>query len=244
MKIENAFDVPLSRADAWITLLDIPRIAPCLPGTKLLDVEGEGRYRGEVQVRLGPVMLTFKGRAEIVERDDEAYTAKVVADGRDAKGRGGAKATVDFRLVSADVGTRVEIETDLTLSGSIAQYGRASGMIEDVAGHMIGEFAACLRGEIGKGAPADETPPDETPADETPADETPPDETPSDPSPSAARPAFDPTPDRASAQQVGDGQQRAEGPPASAERAARPISGLRLGLWLAWRQILRLFGRN
>lgn len=228
MKIENQFEVPLSQSDAWTTLLDIPRIAPCLPGTKLLDVEEGGRYRGEVQVRLGPVMLTFKGRAEIVERDNQAYTAKVVADGRDAKGRGGAKANVDFRLVPADSATRVQIETDLTLSGSIAQYGRASGMIEDVASHLIGEFAKCLRGEIGHGASA--------PASGA-AGETAPKSAAETASASAemgiaAMPESQPAALAASSR----AHEKEEG-------AENPISGFRLGLWLMWRQLLRLFGR-
>ena len=154
MQIESRFKVPLPPDQAWSVLLDIPRIAPCMPGAKLISVEEERKaYLGEVQVRLGPVLLSFKGRAEFVSIDEAAKKATVRAEGRDTKGRGGASADVAFSLASAGPETEVIILTDLTLSGSVAQYGRGAGMINDLANHLIGQFASNLRKEIEASAP-------------------------------------------------------------------------------------------
>lgn len=149
MQIESRFTVPLPPDRAWAVLLDIPRIAPCMPGAKLLSVEeGAKAFLGEVQVRLGPVLLAFKGRAEFTALDEQAKTATVRAEGRDTKGRGGASADVAFSLVPQGTDTEVVILTELNLSGSVAQYGRGAGMINDLANHLIGQFAANLRKEI------------------------------------------------------------------------------------------------
>lgn len=152
MDISNSFTVPLSPDRTWAVLLDIPRIAPCMPGARLTAADPEAQsYEGEVQVRLGPVMLTFAGRARIVETAPNGRSARVQAEGRDRKGRGGASAEVVFRLSEAAPGqTRVDIDTRLTLSGSIAQYGRSSGMVSDLAGHLVGQFAANLHAELDR----------------------------------------------------------------------------------------------
>ncbi len=125
-------------------LLDVRRIAPCLPGARLVEVLGPNRYSGEVAVRLGPVAVKFAGRVEIVETDATSHEARMVAQGTDTKGRGGAAAEVRFALIPQGDGTQVSIVTDLILSGSVAQYGRASGMISDVANHIIQQFSANL----------------------------------------------------------------------------------------------------
>lgn len=148
MQIENRFDVPLGLEEAWKTLLDVPFIADCMPGAKLLETEGEETYKGEVQVKLGPMLMSFRGTAQIVETDAERHIAKVKAQGRDTKGRGNASAQVTFALEEAGESTRVALTTDLNLSGSVAQYGRSSGMIKDVADHLIGEFAKNLEKKL------------------------------------------------------------------------------------------------
>ena len=154
MKLENAFDVPLAPPEAWVLLLDIERIAPCLPGTSITEVVDERTYKGEVAVRLGPVALAFRGRASFEEIDDAAHRARVKAQGADTKGRGGANADVVFRLEEAEGGSRVVIETDLNLSGSIAQYGRGAGIIQATSEQLIGEFAENLRARLARSAPA------------------------------------------------------------------------------------------
>lgn len=212
MNIHNRFEVPLPPDQAWAVLLDIPRIAPCMPGAKLISVDGDNAYTGEVQVRLGPVTMSFRGQARITSKDEANRSATVRAEGRDQKGRGGATADVTFRMVPADAGTAVEIDTALTLSGSVAQYGRGAGMINDLANHLIGQFAANLRKELDAARPA----PVETPA------------VAADPVTSEAPQPVSPAPTA----------------PAPAQPEASPIAGFRLGLWLAWRQFLRLIGRN
>jgi carbon monoxide dehydrogenase subunit G len=148
MEINNSFEVPLPPADAWNVLMDIPRIAPCMPGAELTGVVDKDTYAGKVSVKLGPVALTFAGQVKFTDIDNAAHTARVKAQGKDAKGRGGANANVDFHLEPSSLGSRVLVKTDLTLSGMVAQYGRASGMIQDVAQALIGQFAGNLKAQL------------------------------------------------------------------------------------------------
>jgi len=145
MDIKNSFDVPLPIDEAWKVLLDIKKIAPCLPGAELLEVVDPTTYKGKVSVRLGPVALSFVGTARFEEIDETAHRARVKGQGSDAKGRGGATGTVTFALSPVDGGTKVDVDTNLNLSGSVAQYGRGTGMIQDVATQIIGQFATALR---------------------------------------------------------------------------------------------------
>jgi carbon monoxide dehydrogenase subunit G len=150
MLINNSFEVPLPPAEAWKVLMDIPRIAPCMPGAELTDVVDENTYNGKVSVRLGPVALTFAGTVKFSEKDEVAHKARVIAQGKDSKGRGGAHANVDFQIDSVPAGSRVVVKTDLNLSGAVAQYGRASGMIQDVAQQLIGQFANSLKAQLAQ----------------------------------------------------------------------------------------------
>lgn len=158
MEIKNSFEVPLPPDDAWKVLLDIERIAPCMPGAELTGVGENDTYNGKVSVRLGPVALAFAGQVKFESIDNENHAARAKAQGRDSKGRGGANATVDFHLEPAPGGSRVEVRTDLLLSGAVAQYGRASGMIQDVATQLIGQFSRNLKAQLEQtgGAPAAE----------------------------------------------------------------------------------------
>ena len=148
MEINNSFEVPLPPAEAWKTLMDIPRIAPCMPGAELTGIVDKDTYAGKVSVKLGPVALSFAGQVKFTEIDEAARKARVKAQGKDSKGRGGANATVDFHIEPAGSGSRVVVKTDLTLSGAVAQYGRASGMIQDVASQLIGQFANSLKQQL------------------------------------------------------------------------------------------------
>lgn len=158
MKFENSFDVSLPPIEAWPVLMDVERIAPCMPGATLTELVDEKTFKGTVSVRLGPVALTFAGEASFEDIDDTAHTANVKAQGRDPKGRGGANATVAFRLEPSDTGSKVLIETDLTLSGSVAQYGRGVGMIQSVASQLIGQFAKALEEEIATDKTTEDAP--------------------------------------------------------------------------------------
>ena len=129
-------------------LTDVPRITPCIPGASLTGEEN-GLYIGQANVRLGPVALSFAGSASITSIDREAHTAKVRAKGADKKGRGQAEATMTFVLQEAENNhTEVIVRTDVLLSGSIAQYGRASGLINAVAGQIVSEFSENLKLDI------------------------------------------------------------------------------------------------
>ncbi len=173
MEIDNSFDLPLPPDQAWKTLMDIERIAPCMPGAELTEIVDDKTFKGKVSVRLGPVALTFQGTATFEDVDDAAHKATVKAQGADAKGRGGANANVGFHLEPSDAGSSVKIHTDLQLSGSVAQYGRGAGMIQDLASQIIGQFADNLSKQIeadqpaadaAPAAPADTAPPPQQPA--------------------------------------------------------------------------------
>ena len=162
MKIENSFRVGLPIASAWATLLDIPSIVPCLPGAELLAIEDEHTYRGQVRVKLGPVAVAFQGRARLVEIDEVQHIVRMTASGTEAKGRGSAQAEVVFRLSLDGNGTRVNVVSDLSLAGAVAQYGRAQSMIADVSQIMVDTFAQNLgrriestRSDVGASAPGE-----------------------------------------------------------------------------------------
>jgi uncharacterized protein len=153
MEFDNSFDVPLPPAQAWAVLMDIPRIAPCMPGAELTEIVDPQNYKGKIAVRLGPVALTFAGRVEFDQVDASSRTARVKAQGSDAKGRGGANAAATFRVEPAGGGSKVLIHTDLALSGAVAQYGRGVGMIEATAGQIVGQFATNLRAQLAETPP-------------------------------------------------------------------------------------------
>jgi hypothetical protein len=153
MEFDNSFIVPLAPAEAWKVLMDIPRIAPCMPGAELTDVIDPTTYKGKIAVRLGPVALSFAGQVKFEEIDDANKRARVKAQGADAKGRGGANAVAEFRLEPVPEGSKVLIHTNLALSGAVAQYGRGAGMIQSMASHMIGQFADCLKARLALESP-------------------------------------------------------------------------------------------
>jgi hypothetical protein len=155
--------VPLRPAEAWPLLMDIRRIAPCMPGAEVTEVVDDATYKGRIAVRLGPVALAFAGVIKFEELDGVNYRARVKAQGSDAKGRGAANATASFRLEPAGSGSRVLVHTDLALSGAVAQYGRGVGIIQATAASIMTQFAANLKSQIADrgpaGAPASATQP-------------------------------------------------------------------------------------
>jgi hypothetical protein len=148
MRFDNSFDVPLLPAEAWALLMDIPRIAPCMPGAELTEIVDAQNYKGKIAVRLGPVALAFAGRVTFENVDAANRTARVKAQGSDARGRGAANAATTFRIEPAGTGSKVLIHTELALSGAVAQYGRGAGMIEATASQIIGQFASNLRAQL------------------------------------------------------------------------------------------------
>lgn len=153
MLIENAIEIPAAPDRVWDYLLDVERVAPCMPGAELTEVVDDRTWRGKVAVKLGPVSLSFAGTVVLKEQDPEARTVVLKADGRETKGKGTASALVTSRLEDVDGGaTRVVIETDLSISGSLVQFGR--GMIADVSQRMAGRFAECLASRMAAEAAA------------------------------------------------------------------------------------------
>lgn len=145
MKLENTFSVPVPVEETWRVLLDVERIAPCVPGATLESNEGDS-YRGKVKVKLGPIGLTYGGTVTFVSRDEAAKVAVLEASGREARGGGTAKAVVTCRLSGSGDSTDVLVETDLAITGKPAQFGR--GTLAEVSGSLIGKFAANLAEEI------------------------------------------------------------------------------------------------
>jgi uncharacterized protein len=154
VEFDNSFEVPLRPAEAWPLLMDIRRIAPCMPGAEVTDVIDDTTYKGRIAVRLGPVALAFAGVIKFEELDGVNYTARVKAQGSDAKGRGSANATASFRLEPAGSGSKVLVHTDLALSGVVAQYGRGVGIIQATAAQIMSQFAANLKAQIADRNPA------------------------------------------------------------------------------------------
>jgi uncharacterized protein len=139
MLIKADFEVPAPVEKVWDYLLDVPRMAPNLPGTELTEVVDEDNYKGRVTIRMGPVSMRFAGDVEIVERDEAGRRAVIDAAGADERGRGRASMVLTATLRPAGGGTRVDLEQDLQVSGAAAQYGR--GMIADVTNVLVRQFA-------------------------------------------------------------------------------------------------------
>jgi carbon monoxide dehydrogenase subunit G len=118
VEFDNSFEVPLPPAEAWTVLMDIRRIAPCMPGAELTEAVDDKTYKGKIAVRLGPVALAFAGTVIFEEIDAVNHRARIKAQGQDSKGRGGANAGASFRLEPTSAGSKVLVHTDLTLSGS------------------------------------------------------------------------------------------------------------------------------
>lgn len=148
MQFDVSFTVPMPPEQAWPLLLDVRRIAPCLPGAELTDVLGENRYKGRARVKVGPIELSFAGEAELRDIDHAARTAMVVARGAEGKGRGNAAANVQFKLEPDAGGTKVIAVTDLQLVGAVAQYGRGAGLIKEIANQLTQQFARNLQAAI------------------------------------------------------------------------------------------------
>ncbi len=182
MELENSFEVSAPPERAWEFMLDVERVAPCMPGAELTEIVDDRTWKGKVTLKLGPVSLSYAGTVVMQERDEEARRVVLKADGTETRGKGTASALVTSTMGTAPEGTRVTIHTDLTLAGAVAQYGR--GMIGDVSQRLTDQFAECLADQLT--APEGEAPP---------------------------------------------------------AREAKPVGGIRLGLWALLRAIGRFFGR-
>jgi carbon monoxide dehydrogenase subunit G len=147
MLIENSFEVPAPLERAWALLLDVPRVVPCMPGAELTETVDDTHWKARMQVKVGPVSMTFDADVAREEVDEAAHRVVLSTKARELKGRGGATATIESTLEPAGVGTRVSVVTDLKLSGTAAQFG--GPVIKTIAGQLTDQFASCLKGKLG-----------------------------------------------------------------------------------------------
>ena len=198
MQLDHEFTVPVPADQAWTVLLDIARIAPCLPGA-VIDSVTDTAFSGRVKVKVGPIAISYAGKGHFVERDQAAGRVLIDAAGKETRGSGTAKATIAAQLHDEGTSTRVTVQTDLAITGKPAQFGR--GVMVDVGNKLLGQFADCLAERLSEGSPDSGTePPAEPPA---------PGPTPVAGEPSAAEPRAVPPP--------------AAEPPAVPPPAAEPV---------------------
>jgi len=145
MEIADSFRVSTSIDDTWKVLLDIEGIAPCLPGAQLQEVEGD-EYRGVVKVKVGPITAQYKGVAKLAEVDESNRRIKIDASGRDTRGQGNANATIIVSMTPEGAGTKVDVVTDLSITGKVAQFGR--GVLTDVSSKLMGQFVENLERDV------------------------------------------------------------------------------------------------
>ena len=219
MKLEQAFEVQAPIEQVWEALIDLERVAPCLPGATITGHDEDGTYHGEFKVKLGPTTAAYKGTVKIEEADAATHTATMRAKGTDKRGQGGANATIVNTLTAEGDVTRVEAVTDFTITGRLARFGRG-GMIEDISNRLMRDFSTCLQSRISA-----------TPAPSGEAITTG-----EEPPESAAAADGDPAPARTAP------------PPAAAPPpplpTAKPISGFSLFFGALWDRIRRIFGRG
>lgn len=233
MKLENSFVVPADADRVWSYLLDVERVAPCMPGGEITETIDERTWRGKVSVKLGPVSMAFQGTLSMDEVDEGNRRVVMKGQGAEARGRGNVSATITSTVSDGAEGTSVEVITDLTISGAAAQYGR--GMIGDISERFTREFAECLSrnltaeeeaaGGAGQEALGEAGGEDEGGAEGRSGLTTGGEATAGTSAPSGA-------------QGGGEGAAR---PPAASQ--AKPISGFQLGIWAMGRAVGRFFGR-
>jgi carbon monoxide dehydrogenase subunit G len=164
--LNNSFEVEADHEAAWLVLNDVERIAPCLPGAQLTEIDGE-EYKGTVKVKVGPVSAQYKGKAIFVERDKEAGRVVIKGDGRDSRGAGNASALITATLHEiSPTRTRVDVHTDLAITGKVAQFGR--GVMADVSAKLMGQFSDNLQELVANESAASEPAADSGAAEEAP----------------------------------------------------------------------------
>jgi carbon monoxide dehydrogenase subunit G len=146
MRLENSFEVPASPERAWALLLDVPRVVPCMPGAALTETVDESHWKATMDVKLGPMSMTFAADVDRREVDEGAKRVVLGVKARELKGRGGATATIESSLTEAGGVTSVGVVTDLRLSGAAAQFG--GSVVKTVAGQLTARFADCLQQQL------------------------------------------------------------------------------------------------
>jgi uncharacterized protein len=167
VKLEHSFQVNAPLETVWSRLIDVEQVAPCLPGAEITEAGDDGSYRGTFSVRLGPTTAAYRGELAMDEVDEAAHRVVMKASGQDKRGQGSAKASIVSRMRESEGVTTVEVETDFTITGRLARFGRG-GMIQDVSNRLLRDFSDCLQKSI-EAAPAGAGTEAETPAPPPPA---------------------------------------------------------------------------
>jgi uncharacterized protein len=233
MKLEQSFDVQAPLEHVWEALIDLERVAPCLPGAAITQRDDDGTYHGEFKVKLGPTTAAYRGTVKIEEVDEAAHRATLKARGTDKRGQGGANATIVNTLTETPDGTRVEAVTDFTITGRLARFGRG-GMIEDISNRLMRDFSTCLASRIG----GEQAPP--TGADVTTGQAAPEAVAEGDPPPPAGPEATTAT----AASAASAAPPPPVPPPPPPMPAAKPISGFSLFFGALLDRIKRMFKRG
>jgi carbon monoxide dehydrogenase subunit G len=154
MKLEQSFEVQAPLQRVWEALIDVERVAPCLPGASVTGRNPDGSYNGEFKVKIGPTSAAYSGKLHMEDVDEAKHSAVMQAAGTDKRGQGGAKATIVSSVAEAAGGaTMVNVNTDYHITGRLARFGRG-GMIEEISNRLLGEFASSLQGMLaGSGDP-------------------------------------------------------------------------------------------
>jgi uncharacterized protein len=257
MKLEQSFTVTAPVDQVWAALVDVERIAPCLPGAEITGQDDQGAYTGQFSVKLGPTTASYRGSLKMESVDEATHTATMRANGTDKRGQGGAHATIVSTLHEEGADTRVEVDTDFTITGRLARFGR-SGMIEDISKRLLRDFSSCLEATITSGPPeaaghAEAAPaaaPDEAgaalasaggAASEAGAAAA------TAPSTPAAAPSGGPAAPAPGAEAPGASREGSVPPPAAprpAPQPAKPIRGFSLFFSVLWERTKRLFSRK
>src|SRR5438067_6439794 len=157
MKLEQSFEVAAPLDRVWAALIDVERVAPCLPGAAVTGRNDDGSYNGTFTVKIGPTSASYAGKLEMEKIDEDSHSATMQAQGTDKRGQGGAKATIFSTLTPVNGGTRVEVVTDYHITGRLARFGRG-GMIEDISERLLRQFAERLQAALVHPGAATEPP--------------------------------------------------------------------------------------
>jgi carbon monoxide dehydrogenase subunit G len=244
MKLEQSFTVTAPIEQVWDMLVDVERIAPCLPGADITGQAPDGGYEGTFSVKLGPATAAYRGHLKMDSLDEAARTATMHANGTDKRGQGGAHAVIVSTLRQEGEETVVDVTTDFTITGRLARFGRG-GMIEDISKRMMRDFSQCLQASIAS-EPAQEAPAAAAQAPAATAPVTPGEEADAavasaggaaaEASAAAQAPASEAAP--AAAEPT-----RPPAPPRPQPQAAKPVHGIRLVLSVLWERVVRFFRR-
>jgi len=221
VKLEQSFEVDAPLERVWNALIDVEQVAPCLPGATITKAGDDGTYEGTFSAKVGPASVSFKGTLKMEQVDEATHTATMLANGSNRRGQGGAKATIVSRLSERDGGgTKVDIDTDYSITGPLARLGRG-GMIEDVGNRLLRDFAACLGQRLAQEQTVEETAPPQEAAEGV-----------------QESTAYRQTPGLQS-----EPAPRAQTPPPQPQQA-KPIGGISLLLGVLRDRLKRLFGRR